>query len=92
MPHCPMWPCAFQIIQPITFMAHIRPKVIGLIMCSAVIYTIQAQGAITSANINISKTQEFPRPIVVGYGYYLSVMLVDVEIINAKYPSSYTMS
>lgn len=49
-------------------------------------------GAITSANINISKTQEHSRPIVVGYGYYLSVMLIDVEIINAKYPSSYTMS
>lgn len=49
-------------------------------------------GSVTSANINMSKTQEFSRPIVVGYGYYLSVMLIDVEIINAKYPSSYTMS
>ena len=91
MPHCPMWPCAFQIIQPITFTAHMHPK--GMVNNAQCGYQYNSStGTITSANINISKTQEFSRPIVVDYGYYLSVMLVDVEIINAKYPSSYTMS
>lgn len=49
-------------------------------------------GAITSANISLSRSQEFSRPIVVGYGYYLSLMLVDVSLINAKYPSTFIMA
>ena len=50
-----MWPCAFQIIQPITFMADIRPKGIGLIMCSAVIYTTQATLSQTTQAMSPSK-------------------------------------